>query len=941
MVAIFTGGGSGLQNGSGKILGSAGLIGTAAQGRSGEQLLVNAANGNLLITQRDEFLVGRGPDLAVDRTYNALGDLSDDNGDNWRQSTERYVHGLAGTLNGAGSSVRRVAADGSSVTYQWDGTAYTTMEGPGAQDRLVSAGGEWIWTDGDSQITERYVAFGSRWRIVEQADTDGNRLSFAYTGAQLTRVTTADGGWVGYGWQGANLVEMVTGFENEDQGPVTLTRVRYAYDSANRLASAVVDLSPEDGSIADGNAYSSTYSYHAASRLIASITQTDGSRIDLEYDSQGRITRVIQGVSYGVNRTTTLAYGAGFTTITDPAGQVTRLEYRADGALLRIVAPPDRPGEANAITTFEYAGPGDFHARTDPLGRPTFYNHDARGNLVSNIFPGASAVIRTYGARNELLTERRTGSSSASTGAELTTRFVYDGKLHLRYRIDPEGGIAEYRYDLYGQLVETIDYPEHPFDTGALGIDAAPSEAAVNAWRDGLADRSSIRITSNRYDARGNLTGTVRYGAATIAGEALETAGDIRTFYVHDLSGRLLVRAKAGERGEAFAYDGLGRVVMSADNDGRKLSFAFADTLQQTVITHSSGRVQWLTYDAAGGLLSEAETDSSNIPYVIRHEYDRLGRLRTSVDPWGTKSHRLFDASGRVIAEISALGEMTEYRFDGSGRLVASVRYAGKVSAANLTLLANPFATIDPAQIRPVASADDQWEWRFHGDFGINQTIDGNGYVVSYYYDRSGQLLSSTRYSWPLSQAQLDAFKVTPPTEWISTASLIEPSQHDHSFYDRTGRRIGEVDGNGYLTQIRYDAVGQKVEEIAFANPLPAAVLDQMLLVFDQARASIQTSADDRHTRYAYDGLGQLRYVIDAGDQVVGYLYDQAGRKTATIEYGAIAWMPSGFDEIEAALQQLGAASWPGIHEYWSIYDEFGTARLLGRPRGCGDRLQI
>src|SRR5688572_13106515 len=228
MVAIFTGGGIGFQHGSGKTLGSAGLIGMAAQGRSGEQLFVNAANGNLLITQRDEFLVGRGPDVAVERTYNALGDLSDDNGDNWRQSTERYVTGLVGTANTAGSTVRRVEADGSSALYLWNApsSAYVTQDGSGAEDRLVYSGSGWTWTDGDSQITELYAAAGAgRWRIVEQSDTDGNMLSFAYTGAQLTRVTTADGGWVRYGWSGANLVELVTGFENEDQGPVTLTRV--------------------------------------------------------------------------------------------------------------------------------------------------------------------------------------------------------------------------------------------------------------------------------------------------------------------------------------------------------------------------------------------------------------------------------------------------------------------------------------------------------------------------------------------------------------------------------------------------------------------------------------------------------------------------------------------------------------------------------------------
>lgn len=925
MVAIFTGGGSGLQNGSSGILGSAGQIGTAAQGRSGEQLFVNAANGSAVITQRDEFLVGRGPDVAIDRTYNSLGDMSDDNGDNWRQSTERYVHALTGTLNGSGSSIRRVAADGSSATYAWDGGLYTTTDGSGARDTLANVGGDWIWTDGDTRITERYAATGNgRWRIVEQVDADGNSLSFTYTGAQLTRVTTADGGWVQYGWNGANLVEIVTGFENEDQGPVTLTRVRYVYDSSNRLASAVVDLSPEDGSIEDGNAYTSSYTYYADSRHIASVTQTDGSRVNLEYDLQGRVTRVIQRVAEGHSRTTSLAYGAGFTTVTDPAGQVTRLEYAANGSLSRIVAPPARPGQADAVTSFSYGSSGDVTRTVDPLGRPTWYTYDARGNvLVVNPSHGRT-VTRTYGARNELLTERQIGSSSSSFFDTLVTRYVYDGERHLRYRIDPEGGITEYRYNSQGQLVDTIEYPEHRFDTSTLPEDAAPSEVQLDGWRDFLADRSSVRIASNRYDARGNLAGTIRYAGATTTGDPVESAGDIRNSYAYDLAGRLLARSVAGEPGEAFAYDGLGRVVASTGGDGRKLSIAFLDPQLQTVITHSSGRVQVMAYDAAGGLVHESETDLEGGPpfSASSYRYDPLGRLRTSVDSHGNEQHQLFDTAGRKIADISALGEMTEYRLDSAGRRIASTRYAGRVSQAGLAALADPFAAVDPAQLRPAASADDLWEWQIYGDLGVAQSIDGSGLVTFYRHDEAGRVIETTRCSPVLSQATLDSMKASPPTSQLSLSWNPYYTPVVRTFYDRVGRQIATLDGEGYLTTTRYDAVGQKVEEVAFATVVPASA--RVLTWLGAISASIQATADDRHTRYAYDGLGQLRYVIDAGDKVVGHQYDRAGRNTATIEYGAIAWMPSGFDEIEAALQQLGAASWSGIREHRSVYDASG-----------------
>ena len=119
MTAIFTGLGAGFARGSAATLGSAGLLGSAASGRAGEQLMVNAATGNLVITRQDEFLVGRGPDLGISRTYNSLTQATDgDNGDQWQMGTVRRVLGLTGTLNAAGSTIKRQAGDGSVVTYK-------------------------------------------------------------------------------------------------------------------------------------------------------------------------------------------------------------------------------------------------------------------------------------------------------------------------------------------------------------------------------------------------------------------------------------------------------------------------------------------------------------------------------------------------------------------------------------------------------------------------------------------------------------------------------------------------------------------------------------------------------------------------------------------------------------------------------------------------------
>ena len=270
MVAIVTGTGLGLERGSGFVLGSGGRLGLSAFGTYGENVTVNAATGNLIINRTDEILIGQGPDSALGRSYNSLGAMNDDNGDNWRINAQRKVAGLTGTLNTVGSTITRTDWDGSDMVYTWDATlsAYISKEGAGAYDKLTYASGTglWTWTDGDSQVRETY-ADGSGGRITATLNTDGDNLAYSYYagGNKLYRVTsTVSGEYTQFNWNTTytnNLDELVTGIS----GGATLTRVRYGYDTQNRLITVTTDLSPNDNSVSDNNKVITTYTYTAVS----------------------------------------------------------------------------------------------------------------------------------------------------------------------------------------------------------------------------------------------------------------------------------------------------------------------------------------------------------------------------------------------------------------------------------------------------------------------------------------------------------------------------------------------------------------------------------------------------------------------------------------------------------------------------------------------------
>ncbi|MGH8083570.1 MAG: hypothetical protein ACREP7_23545, partial [Lysobacter sp.] len=194
MVAIVTGNGLGLQSSSALGLGGRGQIGNAGFGKSGEQVYVNAATGNLILRDRDQWLLGRGVDAELYRAYNSQAQLV---GEAWRSGTVKQVNGLTGTVNSTGSVVYRTDWDGSRTAYAWDAarSLYVASAGAGTRDTLAwDAGNQrWTWTQGGSQLLERYDATKNG-RLFESVDRDGNSVQYSYNAAgALSQIVTANG----------------------------------------------------------------------------------------------------------------------------------------------------------------------------------------------------------------------------------------------------------------------------------------------------------------------------------------------------------------------------------------------------------------------------------------------------------------------------------------------------------------------------------------------------------------------------------------------------------------------------------------------------------------------------------------------------------------------------------------------------------------------------
>ncbi|AHE55635.1 DUF6531 domain-containing protein [Sphingomonas sanxanigenens] len=937
MVAIVTGSGLGLERGSGFVLGSRGMLGDAATGRMGENVTINAATGNLVIQRKDEILIGRGPDNVLARTYNSLGGMTDDNGDNWMMSAQRRI-----VVDSTANTVTRFDWDGSSSVYGWDSgaNAYVSKAGAGAFDTIRQVSGVWTWTDGPTQTTETYdMTKGGN--VTATRDTDGNTLTYTYNAAgQLTRVTTADSDYTELVWSGSNITQLVTYYRSDSSVPTktAMTRTHYTYDAQNRLKTIITDLTPLDNSISDGEVVTTTYTYDDGpgandySRRITRISESGGATIDITYTAdKTKVASYTQYLTGTITNTVSFSYASGVTTITDGLQQVTKLSFNADNQLTKIEMPPAQPGGAVRSIAYVYDAGGNVTKMTDGGGKATTYQYDTNGNLTLQRDDAGNTITRTYGAKNEVLTETRYTAADEddatviAPAGPVTTRYVYDGENHLVFAISAEGNVTEFIYNSFGQQTATIAYPDNGYDVSALGTGVSPTEATLLAWKAAITNLSTIERETFAFDFRGNITQSTKRASASDTGAP--TGAYSRLYYSYDQFGNLLSRRSDGiSNSETFTYDGLGRLASSHDLNNATTTIVHDDALNRTVTTFASGMVQTATYNRAGQLISLQESGSGHPTATAEYRYDTLGRLRTASDASGRKTYHLYDALDRKIADVSGDGGFTEYRYDAAGRLVATIGYSQRLNQTQLTALATAEGISDLSTIRPVDPLNDAgatWEWRIYDRADrLVQVIDGGGNVTSFDYDGRSNLIRTTGY-YNTRAPLVASFKVTTPTVMLNVVAHAKDNI-SRVFYDEDGRQEGTLDGAGYLTRTIFNAAGEVVETIAYSGLIADTNL-RSTGTLDELVAATSGSAA-RHRYFTYDGRGWLTYELDTNLRPTSYLYDGAGNLIGKIDYAKSIAASASYGNSYVAAQVAGFTTSDNATTRWSwtVFDEAG-----------------
>jgi RHS repeat-associated protein len=684
-----------------------------------------------------------------------------------------------------------------------------------------------------------------------------------------------------------------------------------SYDAA--LAQAATYLNSIGESAAEVSSVTRLYSFLVSQANASFPAPTLTSAVDAELSTPGHLSLTISRtfVSTLSGRYQQGIFGLGWTTPwqtslnTDSSGNVTIsyngsngfFVHQANGSYLNI------DGEYGALTSsggvFTFTSIDGTQYRFLPNGRLN-YIQDANGNRIA----------MGYNALNQLVTLTYSNPSDAAEPAEQLT-LTYNAQGFVAQESDGGGGVWSFVYDSAGHLISvtapgnlttsyTYDASGNGERTNALLSIAYPNGLEQNFTYDSLgrlaggSQNGGANAFNVRYDHEAEITTTdsasnqttVWFNDLGMASRVVDPRGAVSNL-LYDVNGNLTEYTDALGNTYQGAYDLNGNLTQIINPLGQTLSLTYGPLSKLTSITDALGNTTRYSSDAAGNLLSISYPDGTHQSF----SYDPLGNLTETVLQNGDLIAYESNPQGLITKRTFADGTSQTYTYDAHGNLLTASSFDSTGTLTGTTTLTYNAAN----ELLSVTYPNGQFLHLSYVNGLRSQSIDQDGFTISYSYDALGRL---------------SALK-------DGAGSLIVQYS-----YDNLGRLVKKVNGNGTSTTYAYDATGNLTNEVNFAQgtTINSSFTYTYNLLGEQTSVTDEAGAA---TLYSYDATGQLTQMTLPGGATIRYVYNPAGDRTAVIDVGQTTSYASNNDN---EITQVGSATY--------TYDANGNLHTITDPNG-------
>ncbi|MHC3473740.1 RHS repeat-associated core domain-containing protein [Streptomyces sp. 7R007] len=412
-----------------------------------------------------------------------------------------------------------------------------------------------------------------------------------------------------------------------------------------------------------------------------------------EYDGAGRTTATVFKVQGTEKYRTTYAYGGDRVTTTPPQGGVktTAVKDARDNTTAQI----QYPAGGNAVTTsYGYNAAGLLTSVTDDKGDKWSYTYDQLGRKKTAVDPDTGSSSYTYDALDRQTSVTVNGDKTSTVYDELgRVASTWQGEATTGTKLSVSKYDTVYKGELYGV---------YTYKDGAVYSSVTYPTLDPNNDYQPISTKYYLSKTAEPQ-LGGTYEFTTQYNRdGTVQGQGLPAAGDLSAESV------------------TYAYDGLQRPVGVNSSIGglsyvTDASYSPTSNLEQLELYtgESSAKKTWITntyeagtdrlttsrvdvegassvaydanytYDAAGDVLSIADTPTGGTSDVQCFTYDGLARLSsawtsstTSNDAKGTGSTDAACASGASASTVGGVSPYwTDYGYDSLGNRTSEVRH--------------------------------------------------------------------------------------------------------------------------------------------------------------------------------------------------------------------------------------------------------------------------